>query len=92
MLWYVLVPSNLLLRVGPALAHHGWARPLVKSYDPDQVPSLSVPLAREAALRFARLQAAWGPWGLAWWETLLRAADWAASRALNDSAEATDHG
>ena len=43
--------------------------------------------AREAALRFVRLQAEWGAWGLAWWEALLRAADWAASRALNEGGE-----
>jgi CRISPR-associated endonuclease/helicase Cas3 len=35
---------------------------------------------REVALRFARLQKRWGPWGLAWWEALLRAADVQASR------------
>jgi CRISPR-associated endonuclease/helicase Cas3 len=69
------------------LAHHGWARPSIKAYDPNQVPSHSEPLAREAALRFARLHASWGPWGLAWWEALLRAADWAASRELNESVE-----
>ncbi len=34
------------------------------------------------ALRFARLQKRWGPWGLAWWEALLRAADQQASRDL----------
>jgi CRISPR-associated endonuclease/helicase Cas3 len=34
----------------------------------------------EIALRFARLQKRWGPWGLAWWEALLRAADQLASR------------
>jgi CRISPR-associated endonuclease/helicase Cas3 len=65
------------------LAHHGWARPSIKAYDPDLAPSRSDVIAREAALRFAKLQARWGPWGLAWWEALLRAADWAASRALN---------
>ena len=37
-------------------------------------------IAREVALRFDRLQRQWGPWGLAWWETLLRAADRQASR------------
>jgi CRISPR-associated endonuclease/helicase Cas3 len=67
------------------LAHHGRARPTIKAYDPDQLPSQSPALAQGAALRFARLQARWGPWGLAWWESLLRAADWAASRALNDA-------
>jgi hypothetical protein len=24
-------------------------------------------MARDVALRFARLQKRWGPWGLAWW-------------------------
>jgi CRISPR-associated endonuclease/helicase Cas3 len=67
-------------------AHHGFARPVIAAVDPENAPSASAGLAREAALRFARLQAHWGPWGLAWWEALLRAADWAASRKLNESA------
>ncbi len=69
------------------LAHHGWARPTIRAYDPNQLPSLSEGLAQDAALRFTRLQVQWGPWGLAWWEALLRAADWAASRALNNAVE-----
>ena len=68
-------------------AHHGFARPVIAAVDPENAPSASAELARAAALRFARLQARWGPWGLAWWEALLRAADWAASRELNERAE-----
>jgi CRISPR-associated endonuclease/helicase Cas3 len=37
-------------------------------------------VARDVALRFSRLQKRWGPWGLAWWEALLRSADQQASR------------
>lgn len=64
-------------------AHHGFARPVIAPLDPDHAPSASEALAREAALRFARLQKRWGPWGLAWWEAVFRAADWVASRRLN---------
>ncbi len=62
-------------------AHHGYARPLI-SIDgcEDAPPSLLEDRAREVALRYARLQKRWGPWGLAWWESLLRAADAQASR------------
>jgi CRISPR-associated endonuclease/helicase Cas3 len=65
-------------------AHHGYVRPVIAAVDPDQAHSASVELARAAVLRFAQLQARWGPWGLAWWEALVRAADWAASRRLNE--------
>jgi CRISPR-associated endonuclease/helicase Cas3 len=65
-------------------AHHGRCRPVILPFDPDEPPSASEARAREAALRFARLQQRWGPWGLAWWEALLRAADWAASRKHED--------
>ena len=62
-------------------AHHGNARPTidVDGYD-DAPPSTTGARAQEIAARFARLQRQWGPWGLAWWEALLRAADHSASR------------
>ena len=67
-------------------AHHGQARPLITVFDPDEPPSALEGRAREVALRFARLQKRWGPWGLAWWEALFRAADQQASRD-NDTSE-----
>ena len=63
-------------------AHHGFARPVIPPIDPADPPSLASTRSQAAALRFARLQREWGPWGLAWWESLLRAADWAASARL----------
>ncbi len=68
-------------------AHHGQARPVIGTTGcEDAPPSALEDRARDVALRFAGLQKRWGPWGLAWWETLLRAADQQASRALEDKA------
>lgn len=62
-------------------AHHGAARPFIETRGcEDAPPSVLEERARQVALRFARLQVRWGPWGLAWWEALLRAADQEASR------------
>jgi CRISPR-associated endonuclease/helicase Cas3 len=62
-------------------AHHGYARPVIGTSGCDDAPpSVVDERAREVALRFARLSRRWGPWGLAWWEALLRAADQTASR------------
>jgi CRISPR-associated endonuclease/helicase Cas3 len=62
-------------------AHHGFARPVIRADGCDDAPpSVLEPQVAEVALRFARLQRRWGPWGLAWWEVLLRAADQGASR------------
>ncbi len=76
-------------------AHHGFARPVICTDGCDDGPPSALEgRARAVALRFARLQRRWGPWGLAWWESLLRAADQRASRELEtvaepDAAEAT---
>jgi CRISPR-associated endonuclease/helicase Cas3 len=62
-------------------AHHGFARPVIGTSGCDDAPpSIIDERARSVALRFARLSRRWGPWGLAWWEALLRAADQTASR------------
>jgi len=70
-------------------AHHGFARPVIgtKGCD-DAPPSIVEERARAVALRFARLSRRWGPWGLAWWEALLRSADHAASRRNQRAATA----
>ena len=67
-------------------AHHGRARPVIETdgCDDDGPPSLLQARARDVALRFARLQKRFGPWGLAWLEALVRAADQQASRALEN--------
>ena len=64
-------------------AHHGGARPGIGVDGCDALPPTEAESkAYEIAMRFARLQSQWGPWGLAWWECLLRAADQRASRRL----------
>lgn len=71
-------------------AHHGYARP---HFPPQQVmdPNYSQSEADEVSVdvmrRYARLQCRFGRWGLAYLESLLRAADWAASAkpTINDA-------
>ena len=64
-------------------AHHGRGRPHFpqeEAFDPEPPPgSDSARVAVEVPQRFARLQRKYGRWGLAYLESLLRAADWAAS-------------
>ena len=68
-------------------AHHGNARPALSIEGLDSLsPTAATHCARDIAVRFARLQRRWGPWGLAWWESLLRAADQSASRMLDEAA------
>jgi len=62
-------------------SHHAQARPVIDTRDcEDAPPSVLEERARQVAQRFVRLQERWGPWGLAWLETLLRSADQQASR------------
>ncbi|WP_437194488.1 type I-G CRISPR-associated helicase/endonuclease Cas3g [Planctomicrobium sp. SH527] len=64
-------------------AHHGRARPHFaeeEAFDPDRGLTHCDQVASEIPQRFARLQRRYGRWGLAWLESLLRAADIAASR------------
>lgn len=62
-------------------SHHGHARPTLRTHGAEEPQSKLEARAQEIALRFVRLEKRWGPWGLAWWESLLRAADQRASRA-----------
>ena len=64
-------------------AHHGWARPgfpRPEQWDPEASPAANRALAERIADRYARLAAEHGPWRLAWFEALLKAADaWVSS-------------
>lgn len=76
-------------------AHHGRARPhfeLDEAFDPERPSSDAAALAMEVPRRFARLQRKYGRWGLAYLESLLRAADWAASAAPSKYVEDEEAG
>ena len=71
-------------------AHHGNARPVIGIEGCDTLPpTVAGRRAREIALRFVRLQNHLGPWELAWWESLLRAADRRASKLHADDDRVT---
>jgi CRISPR-associated endonuclease/helicase Cas3 len=72
-------------------AHHGYARPHFppeNAYDWAHSTAATSDLAAAVPRRFARLQRKYGRWGLAYLESLLRAADYAAS--ANPSADGGD--
>lgn len=69
-------------------AHHGRARPHFpmspadETFDPESDYEATQKAAAEVPQRFARLQRRFGRWGLAYLESLLRAADYAASAEI----------
>jgi CRISPR-associated endonuclease/helicase Cas3 len=72
-------------------SHHGRARPhfpIEEAFDPDGTPVDSEAIATEVPRRFGRLQRQFGRWGLAYLESLLRAADYAASAGISPTKKA----
>lgn len=64
-------------------AHHGRARPHFpadEAFDPERPEERTTEIVREVPRRFARLQRKYGRWGLAYLESLVRAADALASQ------------
>jgi CRISPR-associated endonuclease/helicase Cas3 len=73
-------------------AHHGRGRPYFpadESFDPDAAHADTQRCAAEVPRRFARLQRRFGRWGLAYLESLLRAADYTASAGIKPLSEPT---
>jgi len=77
-----LTPDQKDLVLHLIAAHHGRARPHFPAeelFDPEGSGVDFGALGSEIMIRFARLQRRYGRWGLAYLESLLRAADYAAS-------------
>jgi len=65
-------------------AHHGYGRPHFpydRAFDPEASDIECLAIAGAVPSRFARLERRYGRWGLAYLESLLRAADYSASAA-----------
>jgi CRISPR-associated endonuclease/helicase Cas3 len=87
-----LCPDERDLVLHLVAAHHGRARPhfpIDEARDPEGTPADSEAVAVEVPRRFARLQRRFGHWGLAYLESLLRAADYAASAGISPTTPTT---
>lgn len=85
-----LEPAERELALHLIAAHHGRARPHFPEnelFDPEGGAELSA-LAVRIANRFANLQRRFGRWGLAYLESIVRAADYAASASPSSYVEA----
>jgi len=72
--------QDLLLHI--IAAHHGRARPHFpqeEAFDPERLESVTGAIVTETPRRYGRLQRRFGRWGLAYLESLVRAADALAS-------------
>ena len=79
------VPYASELAAHLVAAHHGRARPHFPAsevFDPEHTPTECHTYARALPLRFAALQRIYGRWGLAYLESILRAADYGACAGL----------
>ena len=74
-------------------AHHGRARPIFPAkelHDPETPSHIVMPVVKRVPLRFSDLQSRFGHWGLAYLESILRAADYAASADRKPNFECND--
>ncbi len=81
--------QDLLLHV--VAAHHGRARPHFtkdESFDPEAADRVTAELVASIPRRFAHLQRRYGRWGLAYLESIIRAADAIASQPAIEVAPA----
>lgn len=88
--FFALAPEVQDLILHLIAAHHGRARPhfsVDEAFDPDHTDKEAANIAGEIPRRFARLQRKYGRWGLAYLESLVRAADALASQANDASKE-----
>lgn len=83
-------PNDRALVMHLIAAHHGFARPFLRTDGHAALPPSALEARVKAVARnFFALQRQWGPWGLAWWEALLRAADQRASKE-NDATKSRE--